>query len=159
MSYSEKFSKAVYRIVKNEGAIHIKHLAKRMLKFFNTSEVTKNLLDLIPANIKEHGLYRYIYNDGDFYMTQDTDNSFKKSTYHRTIDEIYYKELADLINIIIGKSIGISAKQVENLVKEYVGYDINKQLNASEKETITKAFEYLLKEGKIELVDDLLYKC
>lgn len=159
MSYSEKFSKAVYRIVKNEGAIHIKHLAKRMLKFFNTSEVTKNLLDLIPANIKEHGLYRYIYNDGDFYMTQDSDNSFKKSTYRRTIDEIYYKELADLINTIIGKSIGISAKQVENLIKEYVGYDINKQLNASEKETITKAFEYLLKEGKIELVDDLLYKC
>ncbi len=92
-------------------------------------------------------------------MTQDSDNSFKKSTYRRTIDEIYYKELADLINTIIGKSIGISAKQVENLIKEYVGYDINKQLNASEKETITKAFEFLLKEGKIELVDDLLYKC
>ena len=69
------------------------------------------------------------------------------------------KELADLINTIIGKSIGISAKQVENLIKEYVGYDINKQLNASEKETITKAFEFLLKEGKIELVEDLLYKC
>ena len=159
MSYGEKFSQTVYRIVKNEGAIYINHLAKRMLKFFNANEISKSLLDLIPVNIKEHGLYRYIDRDGDFYMTLDSNNYFKKSTYKRTIDEIYYKELADLINVIIGKSIGISAKQVENLVKEYVGYDINKQLNENEKEALTRAFEFLLKEGKIELVDDLLYKC
>lgn len=159
ISYGEKFSQTVYRIVKNEGAIHINHLAKRMLKFFNTNEITKSLLDLIPVSIKEHGLYRYIYKDGDFYMTLDSNNYFKKSTYKRTIDEIYYKELGDLINTIIGKSIGISAKQVENLVKEYIGYDINKQLNENEKEALSMAFEYLLKERKIELIDDLLYKC
>lgn len=157
-SYSEKFSKVVLRIVQNEGAITLYNLSKRMLKFFNVDEVSKQVMDLIPTNIKEYGLSKYIHKDENFYMTVDSQNKFRKSSYKRNVTEIYYKELADLLLTIIGKSVGISIEQIQNLLKNYLDLDTNYQFTDDDKDYITKSFGYLISEKKIEVANGLFYK-
>lgn len=157
LSYADKFVAIVSKILYNEGPIHKNILARRLLKFYNTDKID-NIVNLINLNIKEYSFTNNIICDGDFYFFDNTVIEFKKTSYTRCIQEIYYVELANLIDRIVSKSIGISMKQIESLLKEYIGYPITYIFTNEEKEIIIKAFDYLIKTNNVKIESDLIFK-
>lgn len=143
----------IMKIVKQRFPIHYDLLCKEILAVMDNIKVTTKVRKLVDYGIEILG--NQIISKDNFLFPSGYEKIIPRQNNTRKIEYVYIEELAEVMMMVLDKYIGVTKEALCLEVARTYNYN---RITQNISSALDNAFEFLLENGKIKVLDDKVIK-